>query len=423
MKIKSKQMPSLNEGKIYIGDSSNNATNSAYTLPTSDGSANQVLTTDGSGAVTFQDASGGGGISNLVEDTTPQLGGTLNLNSKTIQGNFTPSASNTYKLGTTSSQWSDLYLGDGGVIYFGNDSDTMLYHQNDTGLRLELISSSESGYEPKFELIARQSSSSSGPNLIFNHEGSDANNDILGALHFKGDSSTSNGQIYSYITSTIIERDHASRTGKLSFYVISKASYRTAIEISGNSSSTAATTSLKDYVNIVDHNGTTGLKLADTLVTSTAAELNILDGDTSETPTTLVDADRVVVNDAGTMKQVAFSDVMTYVNANVSSGGGGFTYSRVTSDVATASISTHYSVDASSNNVTITLPALSAVTKGQEIRFKLYDQSSSYKLIIAPATNEKIDSSTSNYELTIKNQAVTLVASDDNAGHDSWEII
>tara|TARA_Y100001937_G_scaffold67423_1_gene92190 strand:- start:1068 stop:1541 length:474 start_codon:yes stop_codon:yes gene_type:complete len=57
MKIKSKQMPSLNEGKIYIGDSSNNATNSAYTLPTSDGSANQVLTTDGSGAVTFQNSS------------------------------------------------------------------------------------------------------------------------------------------------------------------------------------------------------------------------------------------------------------------------------------------------------------------------------------------------------------------------------
>lgn len=33
---------------------------SAYTLPTSDGTANQVLTTDGSGAVTFADAAGGG---------------------------------------------------------------------------------------------------------------------------------------------------------------------------------------------------------------------------------------------------------------------------------------------------------------------------------------------------------------------------
>lgn len=34
--------------------------NGAYTLPTSDGTANQVLATNGSGSVTFQDASGGG---------------------------------------------------------------------------------------------------------------------------------------------------------------------------------------------------------------------------------------------------------------------------------------------------------------------------------------------------------------------------
>lgn len=40
-------------GKIIQGDGSNFVL-SAYTLPTADGSANQVLTTDGSGAVTFQ---------------------------------------------------------------------------------------------------------------------------------------------------------------------------------------------------------------------------------------------------------------------------------------------------------------------------------------------------------------------------------
>ena len=54
------------------------------------------------------------------------------------------------------------------------------------------------------------------------------------------------------------------------------------------------------------------LVLASTAVTSTAAELNIMDGGTSATSTTLVDADRVVVNDAGTMKQVALSDLKTY---------------------------------------------------------------------------------------------------------------
>ena len=47
-------------------------------------------------------------------------------------------------------------------------------------------------------------------------------------------------------------------------------------------------------------------------VTSTATELNIMDGDTTASSTTLADADRVVVNDAGTMKQVALTDFETY---------------------------------------------------------------------------------------------------------------
>ena len=50
-------------------------------------------------------------------------------------------------------------------------------------------------------------------------------------------------------------------------------------------------------------------------VTSTATELNIMDGDTSASSTTLVDADRVVTNDNGTMKQVALTDVKTYLSS------------------------------------------------------------------------------------------------------------
>ena len=57
------------------------------------------------------------------------------------------------------------------------------------------------------------------------------------------------------------------------------------------------------------HLGTSG---SDTQVTATAAELNIMDGGTSATSTTLADADRVVVNDNGTMKQVALTDFETY---------------------------------------------------------------------------------------------------------------
>ena len=57
------------------------------------------------------------------------------------------------------------------------------------------------------------------------------------------------------------------------------------------------------------HLGTSG---SDTQVTATGAELNIMDGGTSATSTTLADADRVVVNDGGTMKQVALTDFETY---------------------------------------------------------------------------------------------------------------
>ena len=52
-------------------------------------------------------------------------------------------------------------------------------------------------------------------------------------------------------------------------------------------------------------------------VTATATELNILDGDTSATSTTVVDADRVVFNDAGTMKQVAVTDLAAYFDDEI----------------------------------------------------------------------------------------------------------
>lgn len=47
--------------------------------------------------------------------------------------------------------------------------------------------------------------------------------------------------------------------------------------------------------------------------TVTTAELNIIDGGTAAISTTLVAADRMVMNDAGTMKQVALTDLITFI--------------------------------------------------------------------------------------------------------------
>ena len=52
--------------------------------PTADGTSGQVIQTDGAGNLTFATASGGGG--DVVDDTTPQLGGNLDLNSFDITG-------------------------------------------------------------------------------------------------------------------------------------------------------------------------------------------------------------------------------------------------------------------------------------------------------------------------------------------------
>ena len=83
------------------------------------------------------------------------------------------------------------------------------------------------------------------------------------------------------------------------------------------------------YADAINLNGTAITSTAAELnildgVTSTATELNIIDGDTTATSTTLADADRVVVNDAGTMKQVALTDVTTYINSNASFASKGF---------------------------------------------------------------------------------------------------
>ena len=54
--------------------------------------------------------------------------------------------------------------------------------------------------------------------------------------------------------------------------------------------------------------------------TVTTAELNIMDGGTSATSTTLATADRMVMNDNGTMKQVALSDLVTFLEDGATSG-------------------------------------------------------------------------------------------------------
>ena len=86
-------------------------------------------------------------------------------------------------------------------------------------------------------------------------------------------------------------------------------------------------------------------------VTSTATELNILDGDTSATSTTLAAADRIVVNDAGTMKQVALSDLETFMEDALDTGTNLTTVGALDSGSITSGFGT---IDTGSSTITTT---------------------------------------------------------------------
>ena len=96
---------------LQAGSVSSNVT---FTLPTADGSNGQVLTTNGSGALSFATAS-----------------------------SANPPSADGDSLGTASLEWSDLYLADGGIIYFGNDQDVTLTHDPDDGLFLKSIATGD----------------------------------------------------------------------------------------------------------------------------------------------------------------------------------------------------------------------------------------------------------------------------------------
>jgi hypothetical protein len=88
------------DGKTYLP---------GFTLPATDGTANQVLSTNGSGTVSWSTVSAGG-LSNVVEDTTPQLGGNLDVLTRKI---------------TTSTTDGNISLapnGDGRVVIDGTDA-------------------------------------------------------------------------------------------------------------------------------------------------------------------------------------------------------------------------------------------------------------------------------------------------------------
>ena len=110
-----------------------NATSGSQSIIISQGSGANVTIPTGKVAVVYLDGAGSGAaVVNAFTDL--DLAGTLGVAGISSSGAIVPSASDGAALGSASLEWSDLFLADGAVINFGDDQDITLTHTADTGL-------------------------------------------------------------------------------------------------------------------------------------------------------------------------------------------------------------------------------------------------------------------------------------------------
>mgnify|MGYP003133081834 CR=1 FL=1 len=250
-----------------------------------------------------------GGLTDLSGDSSPQLGGDLDMNGNDIV--------------TTSNANIDLLPnGTGKVIMDGNGSsggvsvsDGLIDIRTGTGSVAKVKFYCESSNAHAQTLQAAPHSESASNTLTLPSTGGDAK------LVSTSSTATLTNKT---LTSPKLNEDVAITATATEVNLLDGVTATTSeLNILDGVTATASELNILDGVtsttaelNILDGVTSTAaeLNILDG-VTATATELNIIDGDTSATSTTLVDADRVVTNDAGTMKQVALSDLKTYLSS------------------------------------------------------------------------------------------------------------
>jgi hypothetical protein len=105
------------KGNVVLGDAVTDTVtfNGAYTFPSADGSANQVLATDGDGNLSFVN------VATTLDAVTTNGATTTNAISTgaiTVSGNIVPSANETYSLGTPTNRFSTLHVAQS-TVYLG----------------------------------------------------------------------------------------------------------------------------------------------------------------------------------------------------------------------------------------------------------------------------------------------------------------
>ena len=298
-----------------------------------------------------------GAISNVVEDSTPQLGGDLDVNgnglTSTSNGNIalTPNGSGVVRI--DGSNGIDMQSGAISIKNSGTQSYVDFYCESSNAHYARLQAPAHSAFSGNITLtmpattdtlvgrtttdtltnktlttpvIAEIDASSdftldAGGDIILDADGGDFNFKDGGTEILRITNSSSDVIIRPVVDAKdlIFQQRDGTEVARIedngTFNVVTDK-----LAINGT-----AVTSTAAELNILDGVTSTAseLNILDG-VTSTAAELNIMDGNTSATSTTLADADRMVINDNGTMKQVAVTDMTTYINSNASFASNGF---------------------------------------------------------------------------------------------------
>ena len=262
-----------------------------------------------------------GAISNVVEDSTPQLGGDLDVNGNalvsTSNGNIalTPNGSGVVRI--DGSNGIDIQSGSISIKNSGSQSYVDFYCESSNAHYARLQAPAHSAFSGNITLTLPATT--------------DTVAGIAATQTFTNKTLTSpkiNENVAVTATATEINiLDGVTATTAELNILDGVTSTAAELNILDGVTSTAAELNILDGVTST----TAELNILDG-VTSTASELNLLDGDTSVgSSITIADSDGVVVNDGGTMKTVPASDFKTLVGASA----GGFSIANLDIDGGT----------------------------------------------------------------------------------------
>ena len=243
-------------------------------------------------------------IANIVEDTSPQLGGNLDTNSQNI------------------------LIDDAHFIADESGNEQIIFQTTGSAVNQFDVTNAATGSGP--QLSATGSDSNIDLNILAKGTGhvTVVGNTNAGAIQFNCESNT-HGQI-------IIAQPHS-------------AAVTNTLTLPAGASSTLV--SLVSTDTLTNKTLTSPKINEDVAVTATATEINLIDGDTSRGTTAVADGDGLLVNDNGTMRMTTVQTVSAYMAAESVGGGNIVTTGALNSGSITSGFGT---IDTGSSAITTT---------------------------------------------------------------------